>query len=68
MVRPAADEGEVIATFAEIRERLVRIEDQTSKTNGRVRALEQFKAAAVGVGAFIILEIGWMLMLLRSHS
>ena len=57
--RRYADEGEVITTFKEIRATLARIEDQTTRTNGRVQSLEQFRFAAKAVIAVLILQAGW---------
>lgn len=57
--RKFADEGEVITTFNEIRRSLARIEEQTTRTNGRVQSLEQFRFAAKAVIAVLVLQAGW---------
>lgn len=56
--RPFADEGEVVTTFNEIRHSLSRIEEQTTKTNGRVRALELKYAFVSGAIAFLTIVVG----------
>lgn len=57
--RRFADEGEVITTFKEIRSTLARIEEQTTRTNGRVQSLEQFRFAAKAVIAVLVIQAGW---------
>lgn len=56
--RPFADEGEVIATFAGIREQLNRIESQVTRTNGRVQALEMWRSFTKGALAVLTLFLG----------
>jgi hypothetical protein len=56
--RPYADEGEVVATFNAVRAQLDRIEEQVKRTNGRVRALEIWRAFTNGAIAVLTLLVG----------
>ena len=75
--RPFADEGEVIESLRGIRAQiasmdarqsagLARVEEQTTKTNGRVNSLEQFRAQAMAVIALVILQTGWLIALMKG--
>lgn len=75
--RPFADEGEVIASLNAIRSQIAesdrrhtedhaRIEAQTTKTNGRVNRLEQWRYAAMAVISLLILEAGWAIAVILN--
>lgn len=65
--RRFADEGEVVTTFADIRSTLARIEAQTTRTNGRVRELEQFRFAAKAVLTVLVIQGGWAVAFLLNR-
>lgn len=55
-VEPTYSKRELDNHFREIKESLTRIETQTMKTNGRVRALEQWRwFLAGGMGVLVLL-------------
>lgn len=51
---------EIDAHFKEIKEVLARIETQTTKTNGRVSKLENWKAWVVGYAVAITPIVAWL--------
>lgn len=59
---------EIDNMFGEIKETLVRIEEQTKKTNGRVTQLERWKYMSMGATAIlttlIVPILGWALFTL----
>lgn len=64
--RPYADEGEVATTFHAIRDQLDRIEVQVRLTNGRVRALESWRAFMAGAIAILTVLSGWVMFLIST--
>ena len=62
---------EIDIHFQDIKESLARIEAQTTKTNGRVSALEAWKSASVGytagAGACIVIIIGLVTYIFKSE-